>query len=222
VGSGAFMKTLASANELAETMVDIGRAAGVITMALLTDMSIPLGLTAGNALEVAEAIEVLDGGGPQDVIELTVALAREMITAVGRDDHDPADVLKSGAAMDVWRSLIKAQGGDPDAELPDARETDVIIAQRDGVLQSMDAFAVGEAAWRLGAGRARKEHAVQPGAGVVLHAKPGARVREGQPLITLHTDTPERFALARESLEGAYAIGEAAPEQRPLILDRVT
>jgi thymidine phosphorylase len=221
VGSGAFMKTPDSARELAQTMVDVGRAEEVITVALLTDMSVPLGLTAGNALEVQESIEVLAGGGPEDVIELTVALAREMITAVGRDDHDPADLLKSGAAMDVWRSLIMAQGGDPDAELPIARETDVIAAERDGVLESMDALAVGEAAWRLGAGRARKEHAVQPGAGVVLHAKPGAHVRAGQPLITLHTDTPERFARARESLDGAYAIGDAAPEQRPLILDRI-
>jgi thymidine phosphorylase len=220
-GSGAFMKTLESANELAQTMVEIGEAAGVITIALLTDMSTPLGLTAGNALEVSESVEVLAGGGPPDVIELTISLAREMITAVGRDEHDPAELLESGAAMDVWRSMIKAQGGDPDAELPTARETDVITAERDGVLQSLDALAVGEAAWRLGAGRARKEHAVQPGAGVVLHAKPGGRVRAGQPLITLHTDTPERFSRARESLQGAYAIGDTAPEPRPLILDRV-
>jgi thymidine phosphorylase len=140
---------------------------------------------------------------------------------VGRNDHDPADLLASGAAMDVWRSMIKAQGGDPDAKLPVARETDVIIAEQDGVLQSLDALAVGEAAWRLGAGRARKEHTVQAGAGVHLHAKPGARVRAGEPLITLHTDTPDRFASARESLEGAYAIGDAAPPERPLIIERV-
>jgi thymidine phosphorylase len=184
-------------------------------------MSIPLGLTAGNALEVSEAVEVLAGGGPPDVVELTIALAREMITAVGRDDHDPADLLASGAAMGVWRSMIKAQGGDPDAELPTARETDVITAERDGVLQSLDALAVGEAAWRLGAGRARKEHAVQPGAGVVLHAKPGAHLRAGQPLITLHTDTPERFSRARESLQGGYAIGETPAQEQSLILDRV-
>jgi thymidine phosphorylase len=221
VGSGAFMKTLESANELAQTMVEIGEAAGVITMALLTDMSTPLGLTAGNALEVSESVEVLAGGGPPDVVELTIALAREMITAVGRDDHDPAELLASGAVMDVWRSMIKAQGGDPDAELPTARETDVITAERDGVLQSLDALAVGEAAWRLGAGRARKEHAVQAGAGVQLHAKPGARVRAGQQLITLHTDTPERFARAREALIGAYVIGDTAPPERPLVLDRI-
>ena len=221
VGSGAFMKTLDSARELAQTMVEIGGAEGVVAVALLTDMSVPLGLTAGNALEVEEAIEVLAGGGPSDVVELTLALAHEMIAAVGRNDHDPADLLASGAAMDVWRSMIKAQGGDPDAKLPVARETDVIIAEQDGVLQSLDALAVGEAAWRLGAGRARKEHTVQAGAGVQLHAKPGARVRAGEPLITLHTDTPERFMRAREALAGAYTIGEAAPPERPLIIDRV-
>ena len=221
VGSGAFMKTLDSARELAQTMVEIGGAEGVIAVALLTDMSVPLGLTAGNALEVEEAIEVLAGGGPSDVVELTLALAHEMIAAVGRNDHDPADLLASGAAMDVWRSMIKAQGGDPDAKLPVARETDTIIAEQDGVLQSLDALAVGEAVWRLGAGRARKEHSVQAGAGVQLHAKPGARVRAGEPLITLHTDTPERFIRARETLAGAYTIGEAAPPERPLIIDRV-
>jgi len=172
-------------------------------------------------LEVTESVEVLAGGGPPDVVELTIALAREMITAVGRDDHDPADLLASGAAMDAWRSMIKAQGGDPDADLPTARESDVITAGRNGVLQSLDALAVGEAAWRLGAGRARKEHAVQPGAGVVLHAKPGARVRAGEPLITLHTDTPERFSRAREVLANAYTIGDTAPAERALILDRI-
>ena len=221
VGSGAFMKTLDSARELAQTMVEIGGAEGMVAVALLTDMSVPLGLTAGNALEVEEAIEVLAGGGPSDVVELTLALAHEMIAAVGRNDHDPADLLASGAAMDVWRSMIKAQGGDPDAKLPVARETDVIIAEQDGVLQSLDALAVGEAVWRLGAGRARKEHTVQAGAGVQLHAKPGARVRAGEPLITLHTDTPERFVRAREALAGAYTIGGAAPLERPLIIDRV-
>jgi thymidine phosphorylase len=222
VGSGAFMKTQESARELAQVMVDLGRAEGMITVALLTDMSTPLGLTAGNALEVAESVEVLAGGGPSDVIELTMALAREMLAAVGRDDHDPADLLASGAAMDIWRSMIKAQGGDPDADLPTARETDLITAERDGILQSLDALAVGEAAWRLGAGRARKEDAVQPGAGVQLHAKPGDHVQAGQPLITLHTDTPDRFARAGEALRGAYEIGDVAPKEQPLTLDRVT
>jgi thymidine phosphorylase len=221
VGSGAFMKTPESARALAQTMVDLGGAEGVTTVALLTDMSVPLGHTAGNALEVAESVEVLAGGGPPDVVELTVALAREMVTAAGTDGHDPAELLASGAAMDVWRSMIKAQGGDPDADLPVARETDVITAERDGILQSLDALAVGEAVWRLGAGRARKEHAVQPGAGVELHAKPGDHVRAGQPLITLHTDTQERFVRAREVLARAFAIADQPVVSGPLILDRI-
>ena len=222
VGSGAFMKTRESASELARTMVALGTAAGVTTVALLTDMSTPLGRTAGNALEVQEAVEVLAGGGPPDVVELTVALAREMLTAAGHDDHDPAEVLASGKAMGVWRSMISAQGGDPDATLPTARETEVIIADRDGVLVVLDALAVGIAAWRLGAGRARKEDPVQAAAGVELHAKPGDPVRTGQPIMTLHTDTPERFERARQALAGAYEIGGAATDPTPLIIERIS
>ncbi|GAA2102771.1 thymidine phosphorylase [Microlunatus panaciterrae] len=221
VGSGAFMKTAEQAAELARTMVALGRDAGVTTVALLTGMDTPLGLTAGNALEVRESVEVLAGGGPSDVVELTLTLAREMLAAAGRTDRDPADLLSSGAAMDVWRRMIAAQGGDPDAELPRARETDVIVAPTDGVLTSLDAMAVGVAAWRLGAGRARKEDPVQAGAGVELHAKPGHRVAAGQPLLTLHTDDPSRFAGARESLAAAYTIGESAPAQRSIVLDRI-
>ncbi len=222
VGSGAFMKTEADARELAETMVRLGSGAGVTTIALLTDMSTPLGLTAGNALEVRESVEVLAGGGPADVVELTLALAREMLAAAGRGDLDPADRLADGSAMDVWRAMIRAQGGDPDAALPTARETDVIAAETDGVLTSVDALAVGVAAWRLGAGRARKEDPVQAGAGVELHAKPGDAVRAGQPVLTLHTDTPERFERARQALAGAYAIGDRAPTRTGVVLDRIT
>ncbi|MFT4265017.1 MAG: thymidine phosphorylase, partial [Nocardioides sp.] len=170
VGTGAFMKSLDQARELARTMVDLGGDAGVHTVALLTDMSTPLGLTAGNGLEVAESVEVLAGGGPADVVELTLALAREMLAGAGVDDVDPADVLASGRAMDSWRAMIAAQGGDPDATLPTARETHVVTAPSSGVLTRLDAMAVGLAAWRLGAGRARKEDPVSPGAGVVWHA----------------------------------------------------
>ena len=173
VGSGAFMKDVDQARELAETMVALGTDAGVTTVALLTDMSTPLGRTAGNGLEVAESVEVLAGGGPADVVELTVALAREMLQAAGVDDVDPADRLADGSAMDAWRRMIAAQGGDPDAALPVARETHVVTAPRSGVLTSLDAMAVGLAAWRLGAGRARKEDPVQAAAGVELLAKPG-------------------------------------------------
>jgi thymidine phosphorylase len=220
-GSGAFMKSVEPARELARTLVDLGQAAGVRTVALVTDMATPLGLTAGNALEVRESVEVLAGGGPADVVELTVALAREMVAAAGRDDRDPADVLASGAAMDVWRAMIRAQHGDPDAELPWGREREVITAAEDGVLERLDALAVGIAAWRLGAGRARKEDAVQAGAGVQLHAKPGDRVQAGDPLFTLHTDTPERFGRAREALADAWSIGPQSPASDPLIIDRI-
>jgi thymidine phosphorylase len=223
VGSGAFMKDVDDARELARTMVDLGTDAGVTTVALLTNMQTPLGLTAGNALEVRESVEVLAGGGPPDVVELTLALAREMLAVAGVTDVDPADRLRDGAAMDVWRRMIAAQGGDPDAPLPQARETHVVTAPSDGVLTQLDAYAVGVAAWRLGAGRARKEDAVQAAAGVELHAKPGAVVRGGDPLLTLHTDTPERFARALEALDGAYFIAPegSRPDLLPLVIDRV-
>ncbi|MFC5997152.1 thymidine phosphorylase [Quadrisphaera sp. GCM10027208] len=223
VGSGAFMKDVEDARELARTMVDLGTDAGVRTVALLTDMATPLGLTAGNALEVREAVEVLAGGGPPDVVELTVALAAEMLAAAGRDDVDPAEALRDGRAMDTWRAMIRAQGGDPDAELPRARETHHVLAPADGVLGRLDALAVGVAAWRLGAGRARQGEAVQAGAGVELHAKPGAVVRGGEPLLTLHTDTPERFERAVAALEGAYDVlpeGDR-PLEQPLVIDRI-
>jgi thymidine phosphorylase len=221
VGSGAFMQAHQPAAELAQAMVELGTAEGVRTVALLTDMSTPLGLTVGNALEVREAVEVLAGGGPPDVVELTLVLAREMLAAAGVDDHDPAEMLASGRAMDVWRAMIRAQGGDPDASLPSARETDVISAETDGVLTALDARAVGEAAWRLGAGRAQRHHEVQAAAGVELHARLGEVVRAGQPILTMHTDTPERFPRARDALAGGYRIGQDAAERLPLILDRV-
>jgi thymidine phosphorylase len=221
-GSGAFMKNAADARELAETMVGLGTDHGVRTVALLTDMSTPLGLTAGNALEVRESVEVLAGGGPADVVELTLALAREMLDGAGLTDADPAKALADGSAMDVWRRMIAAQGGDPDAALPVARERHVVTAPRDGVLTRLDAYDIGVAAWRLGAGRARKEDPVQAGAGVELHAKPGDSVTAGQPLLTLHTDTPDRFAYALESVEGSYDIAESGGLMaRPIVLDRV-
>ncbi|HEY3573673.1 MAG TPA: thymidine phosphorylase [Arthrobacter sp.] len=222
VGSGAFMKDEAGARELAETMVALGKDAGVETVALLTNMGTPLGLTAGNAIEVAESVEVLAGGGPEDVVELTVRLAEEMLHCAGVSGADPAAALKDGRAMDVWNRMIAGQGGDPRAKLPVAKESETIYAPADGVLVELDAFAVGVAAWRLGAGRARKEDPVQAGAGVRLHAKPGATVRAGEPLMTLLTDTPEKFARAKEALEHAATIAPVGsrPAQQ-LIIDRI-
>jgi thymidine phosphorylase len=220
VGSGAFMKTQADARLLAATMVGLGTAAGVHTVALLTDMNTPLGLTAGNALEVRESVDVLAGGGPADVVALTLALAAEMLAGAGLSDIDPAPVLASGKAMDVWRAMIASQGGDPDAALPTARERHVVLADSSGVLSRLDAYAVGTAAWLLGAGRARKEDPVSAGAGVVMLAKPGDTVTAGQPLLELHADSPDRFERAIAALEGCCSIGEFRPT--PLIIDRVT
>ncbi|MFF9050447.1 thymidine phosphorylase [Streptomyces erythrochromogenes] len=223
VGSGAFMKNIEDARELARTMVGLGTDSGVKTVALLTDMSTPLGLTAGNALEVRESVEVLAGGGPADVVELTIALAKEMLDAAGIKDADPAKALADGSAMDHWRRMIAAQGGDPDAALPVAREQHVVTAPESGVLTRLDAYGVGVGAWRLGAGRARKEDPVQAGAGIELHAKPGDTVMAGQPLMTLHTDTPEKFEYALGALEGTYDIAPAGTSfsATPIVLDRI-
>jgi len=220
VGSGAFMKTVEDARELARTMVDLGTAHGTRTVALLTDMSTPLGRTAGNALEVEESLEVLAGGGPPDVVELTLALAREMLASAGLGDVEPADALRNGKAMDVWRRMIRAQGGDPDAPLPGARERHVVSSPADGVLVRLDARAVGEAAWRLGAGRARKEDQVSAEAGVIMHAKPGEVVHAGDPLLELHTDDAGRFERALTAVESAYTIGVDFATQ-PLIIERI-
>jgi thymidine phosphorylase len=220
-GAGAFMKTFAHSLALAETMVGIGTAAGVNTVALITDMDAPLGRSAGNGLEVAESVDVLAGGGPADVVELTVALAREMLACAGIDT-DPAEVLASGRAMDTWHAMIRAQGGDPDAPLPVARHTEDVVAPADGYLVGMDAMAVGLSAWRLGAGRAAQGDPVQAAAGVTWHAGLGDRVRAGQPLFTLHTDTPERMERGLAALTDAVTIADAPVERRPLVLERIS
>jgi thymidine phosphorylase len=221
VGSGAFMKDAARAAELARTMVALGRDAGVLTVAVLTAMDTPLGLTAGNALEVTESVEVLAGGGPADVVTLTLTLAREMLAAAGLDGVDPADRLADGTAMDTWRRMVRAQGGDPDAPLPVARESHQVTATASGVLSRLDAYAVGVTTWRLGAGRARKEDPVSAGAGVVMHAKPGDHVVSGQPLLTLFADEASRFARALDALDGGIEVG-GTPEPLPLVLERIT
>jgi thymidine phosphorylase len=222
VGSGAFMKDFARARQLAEVLVQLGKDAGVNTSALLTDMSTPLGLKVGNALEVEESVDVLAGGGPSDVIEITVALATEMLSLAGVKEVDVAAALKDGRAMDKWRAMISAQGGDPDAKLPVAKETQTVVAESDGVISELDALAVGLASWRLGAGRARKEDPVQFGAGVTLHAQLGDTVKKGAPLYTLHTDEPGRFARAAETIAKAYKIEAQAQVTRKLILDRIS
>ena len=221
-GSGAFMSDPKEASELARTMVQLGVDAGVKMRALVTAMDVPLGLTAGNALEIRESVEVLAGGGPADVVELTVLLAREMIDAAGIVGKDPADALKDGSAMDHWRRMVKAQGGDPDAMLPVAREQHVVKAANSGIITTMDAMKVGVSAWRLGAGRSKQGEQVQAGAGIEMHAKPGDYIEAGAPLFTLHTDEAPRFERAIEILDGAVAIVENGTVNRlPLVLERI-
>ena len=224
-GSGAFMSDPLKARELAQTMVELGKRAGVNTRALITAMDVPLGLTAGNALEVRESVEVLAGGGPADIVELTLVMAREMLDAAGiKATMDPADALKNGSAMDVWRQMISAQGGDPDAKLPVAREQHVVTAESSGEIIEMNAMAVGISAWRLGAGRSRQGEAVQAGAGIEIHAKPGEQIKAGDPLFTLHTDESPRFERALEVLPGAVRISSTGEkvERLPLILEKIT
>jgi len=221
VGSGAFMKSLDAARELARTMVELGGAHGVTTVALLTDMSTPLGRGIGNAVEVEESVDVLRGGGPADVVELTLALATEMLACAGLSDVDPAAVLASGKAMDSWRAMVKAQGGDPDAPLAQAREREEVRATQAGYVTAVDAFAMGVAAWRLGAGRARKEDPVSAGAGVVLHRRPGEKVRAGDLLYELRADDAARIPAALEAAQSAVRVGRAAPTPVALVIDRI-
>ena len=220
VGSGAFMKDLDKARELAQVMVQIGQDAGVKISALLTDMATPLGRKIGNALEVEESVEVLAGGGPDDVVDLTVLLAEEMLRLAGQPDVDVRAALMDGRAMDKWNDMISAQGGDPKASLPKAKFEHVVTASDSGVISKLDALSVGIASWRLGAGRARKEDPVQFGAGIVLNKVQGETVAKGEPLMTLYTDDEERFARAMESLEGGIEIGATA-SPRKLLLDQI-
>ncbi|RQW92223.1 thymidine phosphorylase [Micromonospora globispora] len=221
VGSGAFMKSVDDARELARTMVELGGAHGVKTVALLTDMSTPLGRAVGNAVEVTESVEVLAGGGPADVVELTLALAREMLDAAGLPDADPAAALRDGRAMDAWRRMIRAQGGDPDAPMATANEVEVVCAAEDGYVAGVDAYAIGVAAWRLGAGRARKEDPVSIPAGVLLHKRPGDRVRVGEPLYELRAEHAVRIPPALAEAERAVRIAPDEPAARPLVIERI-
>ncbi|GAA1614770.1 thymidine phosphorylase [Leucobacter chromiireducens] len=221
-GSGAFLPALDDARELATTMVQLGADSGLRTVALLTDMDAPLGRAVGNANEVRESTEVLQGGGPQDVVELTLALAREMLDLAGKPEVDPAPALRDGRAWDAWRRIIRAQGGDPDAPLPVARETEIVRAAADGVVQRVDARAVGVGAWRLGAGRARPGDPVDHAAGVEVLVRPGDPVRAGDPLFELRCDDAGRMSRGLESLGTAVELGPETPQPRPLVAGRIT
>ncbi|MGE2814171.1 thymidine phosphorylase [Mycobacterium heidelbergense] len=220
-GAGALLTSEADSRELADIMIELGAAHGVPTRALLTDMNAPLGAAVGNALEVAESLEVLAGGGPPDVVELTLRLAGEMLELAGIDGTDPAQTLRDGTAMDRFRRLVAAQGGDLSIPLPIGARSETVTATRGGTMGDIDAMAVGLAAWRLGAGRSRPGERVQFGAGVKIHRRPGERVAAGEPLFTLYTDTPERVGAAMAELDGAWSVGGTPPASRPLIIDRI-
>jgi thymidine phosphorylase len=221
VGSGAFLDTEDESRELARTMVDLGTANGLVTRALLTDMNTPLGATVGNSVEVAEALEVLEGGGPEDVVALTVLLAAEMLDVAGLDARDPAYTLDDGSAMDCFRALVAAQGGDLSAPLPLGAHTETVTADRGGIIGDIDAMAVAMAAWRLGAGRAQPGQPVQSGAGVRIHRRPGDPVGVGEPVFTLYTDTPARLPGALAELDRGWRITQGEFSRRPLVIDRI-
>jgi thymidine phosphorylase len=220
VGSGAFLPDVDAARELAETMVELGNAHGVKTSALLTNMDSPLGRAAGNGLEVTEAVQALEGGGPEDLMELTLELAREMLDLAGAD-ADPAAAIENGSALDKYRQMVAAQGGDVDAPIPEAPERRTVDAFANGYLTRLDARAVGIAAWKLGAGRSRKEDPVSAGAGVVCLAKPGDKVSEGEAMLELHADDPARFDAALTALEGSFEIEDDPSQPQDMILERI-
>ena len=220
-GRGAFMKDFSKAKQLAETMVEIGNKAGVKTVALITQMDTPLGNAVGNALEVSESIDVLNGKGPQDVIEITLALAKEMLQLAGIN-KDPATGLKDGSAMQVWKKMIIAQGGNPDIEIPVAKQKENVVATQSGYITDLDAYAIGLSAWRLGAGRAKKEDAVSKTAGIICLAKEGDYVEKDQPVLELHIDDSSRLPFAKEALKNAFTIGAEPKEKRKIILERIS
>jgi len=220
-GRGAFMKDFSKAKQLAETMVEIGNRAGVKTVALITQMDTPLGNAVGNALEVSESIDVLNGKGPQDVIEITLALAKEMLQLAGID-KDPATGLKDGSALQVWKKMIIAQGGNPDIEIPVATKKEKVVATQSGYITDLDAYAIGLSAWRLGAGRAKKEDAVSKTAGIICLAKEGDYVEKDQPVLELHIDEAARLPFAKEALKNAFSIGAEPKEKRKIILERIS
>lgn len=222
MGSGAFLPAIDEARELAQTMVNLGADSGLNTVALITNMDAPLGREVGNANEVRESLEVLAGGGPDDVVELTVALAREMLAMAGKPDVDPARALQDGSAMDVWRRMVASQGGDPDAPLPTANETEVVYATEPGYVQRVDARDVGVAAWRLGAGRARPGAPVDHAAGVTVHVKPGDLVAAGDVLFTATCSDPARMARGLELLPGSVSTADTPAMPIPMVIDRIT
>ncbi len=208
VGRGAFMAGEEDARRLAETMVALGTEHGVKTSALLTRMDEPLGRAVGNAVEVAESLETLAGKGPADLVEVTRALAEEMLRLAGLDlpRGEVAAALEDGRALERFSAMVRAQGGDPGADLPEAPFRRELAAGSSGYVARLDALAVGTAAWRLGAGRAKKEDDVSAAAGVLCLRKRGEKVEKGEPVLELRTEDEARFEGALGALAGAVDI----------------
>lgn len=220
-GSGAFMREINDARELAKLMVKLGKDAGLNMTAFLTDMNVPLGYAIGNANEVQESLEVLNGGGPADVVELTVTFAREMLALAGMHNVDVEEHLRNGKAMDSWNAMIEAQGGDVNFQSPVSNERYTVYAANDGYVTRQDALSFGVAAWRLGAGRTRKEDVIDHSAGIMLHVKYGDKVQIGEPLYTMHASDGAKFARALESLEGALLVESNQPAVSELIMQEI-
>ncbi|MFL3011596.1 MAG: thymidine phosphorylase [Acidimicrobiales bacterium] len=220
-GLGAFMVDFDQARTLAKTMVELGENSGVKTIALITSMETVLGNNVGNALEVSESLDVLEGRGPKDLIEITLALAQEMLD-LSNVDLDPGEVLASGKPREIFEKMVSAQGGDLSKDLPIAEYKKTIKASSTGYLSKLDCRSVGVAAWRLGAGRTKKEDSVSPTAGIICMAKPGAYINAGEPVLELHGDTEKSFDSAIDALEGAIEISDTAPDDSPLILDKIS
>jgi pyrimidine-nucleoside phosphorylase len=232
VGTGAFMKRQEDARALAETLVGIGRDYELKVVALLTDMDTPLGREVGNANEIAESVEVLNGGGPDDLVEITFALGSEMLQLAGLADDDETarrllrTTVESGSALEKFIEVTEAQGGDPQVLenpdlLPRAQFHEELPAPRSGFVTTCDALSIGVAAMRLGAGRERKEDLIDPAVGITILAKPGEPVDEGQPLARIAFNDEHRLAVARPLLEEAFTIEAIPADRTPLILGEV-
>jgi pyrimidine-nucleoside phosphorylase len=231
-GSGAFMKTPADSRRLAESLVSIGNASGVKTEAIITLMDAPLGRAVGNALEVIECLDVLKGGGPVDLVDVSVELTARMLV-LGRVAADRADAerqvrgaIGSGAGLERLRQIIEIQGGDPRVvddytRLPAAPARHLVTASRAGYVTGLDAELVGRASVMLGAGRDRVEDPVDHAVGIMVMAKPGARVAAGDPVLEMHYRDRSRLEAALPLLQRSIVLGDAPPETRPLIVDEV-
>lgn len=223
------MKDIEQARQLADIMIRIGQGAGRVVKVLITDMSAPLGMAVGNALEINEVVDLLDGHGPAALRELVITAAGLLISLsdLGLDEEEgrlrALHAISSGAARETWNTWIRAQGGDPRARLPLAPVEHTVLAPSAGVVRAIDALSVGQAAARLGAGRMRKEDPIDHGVGVLMHTRVGDRIAAGEPIVTVYARTEESAVDAARSVEQATVIAagtQAGSSSRSVILER--